>query len=109
MAPRHEQRTAQPQPAGQRAGGVWDYISPSRLGTWLACPLKFKRRYLDGIRTPTSPAAFLGKVVHGDWNTTIDIGNWGSRWHTRTWLADWSSIGPKRRPTFLIEQLFRKT
>ena len=49
----------------QRAGGVWDYISPSRLGTWLACPLKFKRKYLDGIRTPTSPAAFLGKVVHG--------------------------------------------
>ncbi len=49
----------------QRAGGVWDYISPSRLSTWLACPLKFKRKYLDGIRTPTSPAAFLGKVVHG--------------------------------------------
>ncbi len=48
----------------QRAGGVWDYISPSRLGTWLACPLKFKRTYLEGIRTPTSPAAFLGKVVH---------------------------------------------
>ena len=48
----------------RRAGGVWDYISPSRLSTWLACPLKFKRKYLDGIRPPTSPAAFLGKVVH---------------------------------------------
>jgi len=48
----------------RRNGGVWDYVSPSRLATWLACPLKFKRKYLDGIRTPTSPAAFLGKVVH---------------------------------------------
>ena len=26
----------------ERAGGVWEYISPSRLNTWLACPLKFK-------------------------------------------------------------------
>lgn len=47
-----------------RNGGVWDYISPSRLNTWLACPLKFKLKYIDGIRTPTSPAAFVGKAVH---------------------------------------------
>ena len=23
-------------------GGVWAYISPSRLGKWLTCPLAFK-------------------------------------------------------------------
>jgi putative RecB family exonuclease len=48
----------------QRRGGVWDYISPSRLNTWLACPLKFKLKYIDGVETATSPAAFLGKAVH---------------------------------------------
>ena len=24
------------------AGGVWEYISPSRLNCWLTCPLRFK-------------------------------------------------------------------
>ncbi len=45
-------------------GGVREYISASRLNTWISCPLKFKLRYLEGIRTPTSPAMFLGKRVH---------------------------------------------
>jgi hypothetical protein len=39
-------------------------VSPSRLNCWLACPLKFKFQYLDGLRSPTTPAFFLGKVVH---------------------------------------------
>ena len=47
-----------------RKGGVWDYVSASRLNLWLRCPLAFKCKYIDGVRTPTSPAAFLGKVVH---------------------------------------------
>lgn len=51
-------------PAHEREGGVWAYVSPSRLNTWLACPLKFKLRYIDGIRSPTTPALFLGKQVH---------------------------------------------
>ena len=48
----------------ERTNGVWSYISASRLNTWLSCPLKFRLRYLDGIRSPTSPALFLGKQVH---------------------------------------------
>jgi len=48
----------------KREGGVWSYISPSRLSLWLKCPLAFKLRYLDGIRTPTSPALFVGRRVH---------------------------------------------
>ena len=43
-----------------RLGSVWDYVSVSRLNLWIRCPLAFKLRYLDGIRTPTSPALFLG-------------------------------------------------
>jgi len=50
--------------AETRSGGVWDYISPSRLNLWLRCPLSFRLRYIDGIRTPTTPSLFLGKVVH---------------------------------------------
>ena len=50
--------------AERKTGGIWDYISPSRLNTWLRCPLAWKLRYVDGIRTPTTPALFLGKMVH---------------------------------------------
>ncbi len=50
--------------SNHRSGGIWDYISPSRLNCWISCPLKFKIRYIDRIRTPTTPALFLGKQVH---------------------------------------------
>jgi hypothetical protein len=26
----------------ERPGGIWDYISPSRLNLWLKCPLAWK-------------------------------------------------------------------
>ena len=47
-----------------RQGGVRQYISPSRLNCWISCPLKFKLRYVDGIRSPTTPSLFLGKCCH---------------------------------------------
>ena len=40
------------------------YVSPSRLNLWLKCPLAYKYRYVDGIRSPTSAALFLGQRVH---------------------------------------------
>jgi putative RecB family exonuclease len=54
----------EPLPAADRRGGVWEYISPSRLNLWLRCPLAFKLQYIDGIRMPTTPSLFLGKAVH---------------------------------------------
>ncbi len=48
----------------ERQGGPLAYVSPSRLSCWLSCPLKWKFRYLEGIRTPTTPALFVGKAVH---------------------------------------------
>ena len=63
----------------ERQGGVWEYISPSRLNCWLSCPLKFRCRYLDGIRTPTTPALFVGKACHAAWRFITGIGNWASR------------------------------
>jgi putative RecB family exonuclease len=53
-----------PQTASRRPGGIWDYISPSRLNCWLTCPLRFAIRYIDGIKTPTTPSLFTGKQVH---------------------------------------------
>jgi len=48
----------------ERQSGVWDYISPSRLNCWIKCPLAFRLRYLDGIKTPPNANLFVGKVVH---------------------------------------------
>lgn len=48
----------------ERSSDVWSYISPSRLNTWLKCPVAFKLRYIEGIRSPTTPSLFLGKAVH---------------------------------------------
>jgi len=48
----------------ERDGGVWAYVSASRLALWLKCPLAFRLKYIDGVPTPTSPSLFLGKVVH---------------------------------------------
>lgn len=48
----------------RRQGSIWDYVSASRLGLWAKCPLAFKFRYVDGIKTPTTPSLFLGHRVH---------------------------------------------
>ena len=53
-----------PESEESRPNGVWDYISPSRLNLWLRCPLAFKARYIDGIKSPTTPALFIGTRVH---------------------------------------------
>ena len=48
----------------ERSTDVLAYVSPSRLNTWLRCPLAFKLRYVDGIRSRISPSMFVGKIVH---------------------------------------------
>jgi len=55
-----------PTPATRPASGgsVWAYVSPTRLNCWLTCPLRFKLRYLDGVRTPPTPSLLLGQHVH---------------------------------------------
>ncbi len=52
-----------PSVRGQQ-GGVWSYVSPSRLSLWARCPLAFRFRYVDGIKTPTGVSLFLGTRVH---------------------------------------------
>jgi putative RecB family exonuclease len=48
----------------ERNGGVWAYVSASRLNLWLKCPLAFKLRYVDGIKTLATPSLFVGKMAH---------------------------------------------
>jgi putative RecB family exonuclease len=50
--------------AQEQTGQVWDYVSPSRMSLFFRCPLAFRKRYIDGIVSPTSPSLFIGKVVH---------------------------------------------
>jgi len=57
-------------------GGVFAYVSPSRLNCWLSCPRKFAFRYLEGIKTPTTTSLFLGSAVHAGLKCFIVIGNW---------------------------------
>ena len=52
------------EPIREKQGNVWCYVSPSRLSLWARCPLAFRFRYIDGIRTPTGPNLFLGTQVH---------------------------------------------
>jgi len=47
-----------------RQGGIWDYVSPSRINLWLKCPLAFRLKYVEGIWTPPSPSQFVGRTVH---------------------------------------------
>lgn len=51
-------------PVVQQNERLHQYISPSRLNTWLTCPLKLKFRYVDNVTEPTTPSLFLGKQVH---------------------------------------------
>ena len=48
----------------EREGGVFSYLSPSRLNLWLKCPLAFRTRYADGIKPAPNPAVFVGKMTH---------------------------------------------
>jgi len=41
-----------------------DYLSFSRIDTFLICPLHYKLRYILGIPTPPSPAQSFGTSVH---------------------------------------------
>jgi putative RecB family exonuclease len=52
------------QPAHEHQSDVWSYISPSRLGLWLRCPLAFSFRYKEDIKSPTTPSLFIGKQCH---------------------------------------------
>jgi hypothetical protein len=40
------------------------YLSKSSLNAWLQCPSKFKRLYIDKVKTETSPQAQRGLEVH---------------------------------------------
>ncbi|MEA1952640.1 MAG: PD-(D/E)XK nuclease family protein [Planctomycetota bacterium] len=51
-------------PPATSTGNPWSYISPSRLNCWLTCPLKWKLKYIDGVKTPPTSSLFLGTIVH---------------------------------------------
>jgi len=44
--------------------GPLDYLSASRLKTFQTCRLQFFFRYVERLPTATSPALFVGRIVH---------------------------------------------
>jgi len=50
---------------------VADY-SPSKLTTYMDCPLKYRFSYIDRIKKPDSIAPFVGTVVHAVLREVID-------------------------------------
>lgn len=48
----------------ETGSGLFDYVSATRLSSWLACPLKFRFRYVDGIEELPNLSLFLGRRVH---------------------------------------------
>jgi len=87
-----------------REGSVWDYVSPSRLNLWLRCPLAFKLRYIEGIRTPTTPSLFLGKVVHAGLESYYRHKQVGVRLASedvvQNMTAHWASLVDEEQMTF---------
>jgi putative RecB family exonuclease len=41
-----------------------NYVSASRLNTWLACPLKFKLKFVDGVSKPMAVGEFVNRMVY---------------------------------------------
>jgi putative RecB family exonuclease len=88
----------------RQQGGIWDYISPSRLNLWLRCPLAFRLKYLDGHRTPTTPSLFLGKRVHH----ALEVFYWHRQSGIRMGIEDlrrritesWGEAAAEDNPTF---------
>lgn len=41
-----------------------EHLSSSSFGTYTMCPRKFRFRYVDGVRSPSSPAQVFGSASH---------------------------------------------
>ena len=73
---------APPVQAYDRQSGPLDYLSASRLKTWQDCRLKFYFKYVERLPTATSPALFVGQIVHKVLQ----------QWNLRRWRGEASDI-----------------
>jgi hypothetical protein len=48
-------------------------ISKSQLGTWDFCPLQYKKRYVDGIKSETNMTLATGSRIHSFCDTFFDF------------------------------------
>lgn len=81
----------------ERPGGLWDYVSPSRLALWCRCPLAFKFKYIDGIEPPVTPGLFTGRMVHSAlerWYRHRQLGMRLDHGELVDWVAEnWAAAG----------------
>jgi putative RecB family exonuclease len=64
-----------------------DHLSYSSISLFLQCSASWKMKYIDKIKTPTSPELVMGSAVHGTVETFIAnnhqdslIGLWNQKW-----------------------------
>ena len=63
-------------------GDPLEYLSASRLKSYLTCPLKFYFEKVLGLKKPANAAAHLGKAVHASL----------ASYHTRLWRGEDASV-----------------
>lgn len=79
-------------------------ITPSRLNLWLRCPLAYKLKHIDGIKTPTTESQFLGQRVHAAlatyyYNRMRDI-HFGLRDCINSMLSGWDAAVAEQQMKF---------
>ena len=76
---------------------VWDYSSPSRLNLWLKCPLAWKLRYIDGVKTPSNPLPLRTRREPLSGRLFLAISHGLPAWQTRGRLSGATRLRHPRR------------
>jgi hypothetical protein len=88
----------------ERPGGLWDYVSPSRLSLWCRCPLAFKFKYIDGIEPQVTPGLFTGRMVHNAlerWYRHRQLGLSLDQCELVDWIAEnWAAAGAAEKVAY---------
>lgn len=66
-----------------------DHLSSSSFGTFAMCPRKWKFRYVDRVKTPSSPAQVFGSAVHECVEARVVAG--GGKSLSERWPAVWAT------------------
>ena len=86
------------------AGDATMFVSPSRLDLWLRCPLAYKLKYIDSIKTPTTESRFLGQRVHAAlatyYRNRMHDNPFGVRDCVNSMLGSWDAAVAEQRMKF---------
>jgi hypothetical protein len=73
------------------------HLSTSSVNLYLACPAKWKLRYIDGVKTPTSPHLPFGTAFHDAVEAHIQAGEYGTKSLEDRWAPAWQKALSRAR------------